>query len=246
MLTVYIFIIHRNVSALRSSCDNSFKEEGHCSKDDASLAETHPFNDLIIVDSIVRALCKTEEAQTKKASSLHLIDLLVNSCSELLTPETFSHLPIFQCLLERVCECFYEKAWFVKLTGCLVLEKVLDSLSSNFLLLNQSKIIRSLQFTMVDFGGDVSNGVLESICIVMENVLQKCFTPLNKNGASSSEEDSKLKELKEISMDKVVHDLTREITSPNKILREQVKARGSFPTRKLLVFGKVCPMTHLM
>ena len=193
---------------------------GNLYRNDSLFSSDGPFTDQVIVDSMVTALCKTEEAQAKKVASLHLIDLLVDSCSELLNP--YPHLPIFQYLLERVCECFYEKAWFFKLTGCLVLEKFLESTSLNFLLLNQSKIIQSLQFTMVDFGGDVSNGVLESICIVMENVLQKCFTPLTGNSDEFSEDDKVLKELKEVSMEKVVHDLTREITSPNKILREQV------------------------
>ena len=173
------------------------------------------FDDGMISTAITRTFKK--EDLPSNQTSLALVELIYDSLKDLVGDKNASTMPFCQFLIEKVCDCFYDKAWFKKQAGCLLLDKLLQLFNLKFFLWNQSKIIVSLQYAFIDLTGEVSNGVLELLRATVKNVLQFCAY---RKDDDDVDENQKL--LLKSSQGKVVGDLSREIASPNGTLREQV------------------------
>ena len=100
-------------------------------------------------------------------SLLHCVDIvpdLVKVCHPSLNALSSSssssslqacQLPLFSYIVERLCACCYEQAWFAKLGGVVSIKFLMERLPLIWVLQNQLTFLKALLFVMMDLTGEV-------------------------------------------------------------------------------------------
>ncbi|MEJ1281789.1 transformation/transcription domain-associated protein [Cricetulus griseus] len=125
-------------------------------------------------------------------------------------------LPLFSYIVERLCACCYEQAWYAKLGGVVSIKFLMERLPLTWVLQNQQTFLKALLFVMMDLTGEVSNGAVAMAKTTLEQLLMRCATPLK-----DEERAEEIVVAQEKSFHHVTHDLVREVTSPNSTVRKQ-------------------------
>ena len=68
----------------------------------------------------------------------------------------------------------------------------------------------------------VSSGALDEATSNLEHMLRLCGKPLTSSGAGDASVDDELRQTQTKSLSDVIHELVRQVTSPNALVREQV------------------------
>ncbi|XP_060795703.1 transformation/transcription domain-associated protein isoform X1 [Neoarius graeffei] len=170
---------------------------------------------LVLIDAI--AICMAyEEKELCKIGEVALAVIFDVASIILGSKERACQLPLFSYIVERLCACCYEQAWYAKLGGVVSIKFLMERLPLIWVLQNQLTFLKALLFVMMDLTGEVSNGAVAMAKTTLEQLLVRCATPLK--------EEEKTEELL-IAQDKsfhmVTHDLVREVTSPNSTVRKQ-------------------------
>lgn len=66
-------------------------------------------------------------------------------------------LPLFSYIVERLCACCYEQAWYAKLGGVVSIKFLMERLPLIWVLQNQLTFLKALLFVMMDLTGEVTN-----------------------------------------------------------------------------------------
>uniref|UniRef100_S4RST8 Transformation/transcription domain-associated protein n=1 Tax=Petromyzon marinus TaxID=7757 RepID=S4RST8_PETMA len=74
------------------------------------------------------------------------------------TPQA-SQLPLFSYVVERLCACCYEQAWYAKQGGCVAIKFLMERLPLAWVLQHQYTFLKALLFVMMDLTGEVSVSV---------------------------------------------------------------------------------------
>ena len=64
-------------------------------------------------------------------------------------------LPLFSYIVERLCACCYEQAWYAKLGGVVSIKFLMERLPLTWVLQNQQTFLKALLFVMMDLTGEV-------------------------------------------------------------------------------------------
>lgn len=64
-------------------------------------------------------------------------------------------LPLFSYIVERLCACCYEQAWYAKLGGVVSIKFLMERLPLIWVLQNQLTFLKALLFVMMDLTGEV-------------------------------------------------------------------------------------------
>lgn len=72
----------------------------------------------------------------------------------LLRPQA-CQLPLFSYIVERLCACCYEQAWYAKLGGVVSIKFLMERLPLIWVLQNQLTFLKALLFVMMDLTGEV-------------------------------------------------------------------------------------------
>lgn len=64
-------------------------------------------------------------------------------------------LPLFSYIVERLCACCYEQAWYAKLGGVVSIKFLMERLPLIWVLQNQQTFLKALLFVMMDLTGEV-------------------------------------------------------------------------------------------
>ncbi|KAF5906286.1 transformation/transcription domain-associated protein isoform X1, partial [Clarias magur] len=170
---------------------------------------------LVLIDAI--AICMAyEEKELCKIGEVALAVIFDVASIILGSKERACQLPLFSYIVERLCACCYEQAWYAKLGGVVSIKFLMERLPLIWVLQNQLTFLKALLFVMMDLTGEVSNGAVAMAKTTLEQLLVRCATPLK--------EDEKTEELlsaQDKSFHMVTHDLVREVTSPNSTVRKQ-------------------------
>lgn len=67
-------------------------------------------------------------------------------------------LPLFSYIVERLCACCYEQAWYAKLGGVVSIKFLMERLPLTWVLQNQQTFLKALLFVMMDLTGEVGAG----------------------------------------------------------------------------------------
>lgn len=67
-------------------------------------------------------------------------------------------LPLFSYIVERLCACCYEQAWYAKLGGVVSIKFLMERLPLTWVLQNQQTFLKALLFVMMDLTGEVGYG----------------------------------------------------------------------------------------
>ncbi|XP_051789631.1 transformation/transcription domain-associated protein isoform X2 [Erpetoichthys calabaricus] len=170
---------------------------------------------LVLIDAI--AICMAyEEKELCKIGEVALAVIFDVASIILGSKERACQLPLFSYIVERLCACCYEQAWYAKLGGVVSIKFLMERLPLIWVLQNQQTFLKALLFVMMDLTGEVSNGAVAMSKTTLEQLLVRCATPLKEE-----EKSDELLAAQEKSFHHVTHDLVREVTSPNSTVRKQ-------------------------
>lgn len=79
--------------------------------------------------------------------------------------------------------------------------------------------LKAFMFVIMDLGGEVSSGAIDMAKTYLEQMLTICMVPLEKDC-----KNEELVSTQNKAMYEVVHELVRQVTSPNTLVREQAMA----------------------
>merc|ERR1719341_1407105 len=111
-------------------------------------------------------------------------------------------------------------AWYAKLGGCIAIKFLFERMDLRWVLERQFNFLKALLFVMMNLTGEVSNGAADMAKTNLERMLRHCGSPIDSN----IYDDNTYQELvtaQEKSLYDVTHELVRQVTSPNKYVREQ-------------------------
>ncbi|KAJ7403601.1 Transformation/transcription domain-associated protein [Willisornis vidua] len=170
---------------------------------------------LVLIDAI--AICMAyEEKELCKIGEVALAVIFDVASIILGSKERACQLPLFSYIVERLCACCYEQAWYAKLGGVVSIKFLMERLPLIWVLQNQQTFLKALLFVMMDLTGEVSNGAVAMAKTTLEQLLIRCATPLK-----DEEKTEEILAAQEKSFHHVTHDLVREVTSPNSTVRKQ-------------------------
>ncbi|ERE76894.1 transformation/transcription domain-associated protein [Cricetulus griseus] len=170
---------------------------------------------LVLIDAI--AICMAyEEKELCKIGEVALAVIFDVASIILGSKERACQLPLFSYIVERLCACCYEQAWYAKLGGVVSIKFLMERLPLTWVLQNQQTFLKALLFVMMDLTGEVSNGAVAMAKTTLEQLLMRCATPLK-----DEERAEEIVVAQEKSFHHVTHDLVREVTSPNSTVRKQ-------------------------
>ncbi|XP_028844478.1 transformation/transcription domain-associated protein isoform X1 [Denticeps clupeoides] len=170
---------------------------------------------LVLIDAI--AICMAyEEKELCKIGEVALAVIFDVASIILGSKERACQLPLFSYIVERLCACCYEQAWYAKLGGVVSIKFLMERLPLIWVLQNQLTFLKALLFVMMDLTGEVSNGAVAMAKTTLEQLLVRCATPLK-----DEEKTEDLLNAQDKSFHLVTHDLVREVTSPNSTVRKQ-------------------------
>ncbi|CAL9698862.1 unnamed protein product [Knipowitschia caucasica] len=170
---------------------------------------------LVLIDAI--AICMAyEEKELCKIGEVALAVIFDVASIILGSKERACQLPLFSYIVERLCACCYEQAWYAKLGGVVSIKFLMERLPLIWVLQNQLTFLKALLFVMMDLTGEVSNGAVAMAKTTLEQLLVRCATPLK-----DEEKSEELLAAQDKSFHMVTHDLVREVTSPNSTVRKQ-------------------------
>ncbi|XP_070565955.1 transformation/transcription domain-associated protein-like isoform X2 [Ptychodera flava] len=170
----------------------------------------------VMVDAIAACMAH-EEKELCKTGQLAM-SLMVDTATAIMgSKERACQLPLFEYVVEKMCACCYQRAWYAKLGGCIAIKFLMEKMSMRWVLQHQFMCLKALLFVMMDLQGEVSSGALDMARSNLENLLTKCASPLNEKDAK----DVGLGAAQKKSFYEVTRELVREVTSPNQTVRDQ-------------------------
>ncbi|KAL7979236.1 hypothetical protein Chor_015260 [Crotalus horridus] len=171
---------------------------------------------LVLIDAI--AICMAyEEKELCKIGEVALAVIFDVASIILGSKERACQLPLFSYIVERLCACCYEQAWYAKLGGVVSIKFLMERLPLIW----------------------VSNGAVAMAKTTLEQLLIRCATLLKEE-----EKTDEILTAQEKSFHHVTHDLVREVTSPNSTVRKQ--AMHSLQVVAQVLQDMVPPKKHLL
>lgn len=168
----------------------------------------------ILVDAIA-AVMGHEEKELCKPGNVALM-LILNTATIILgSQERACQLPFFEYLVERLCALCYDRAWYAKHGGCQAIKFLYEHMPRKWVLEHQFVFLKAFLFVILDLTGEVSSGAIDLAKTNIESMLRLCAKEI-----PDATEDVLLAQKK--SLHDVTHELVKQVTSPNTMVREQV------------------------
>ncbi|XP_049825027.1 transcription-associated protein 1 isoform X2 [Aethina tumida] len=172
---------------------------------------------LVLVDALA-VIMGHEERELCKPGQLGLV-LIVDTATDLLgSREMACRLPLVEYLAEKMCGLCYERAWYAKLGGCIAIKFMFERCALKWVYEHMFTFLKALLFVMMDLTGEVSNGALD---MAKENLKRMLCVLVEPPPATA---DQQTKDLQNDALQKVTHELVRQVTSPHTMVREQSMA----------------------
>ncbi|XP_071454988.1 transformation/transcription domain-associated protein [Hetaerina americana] len=169
---------------------------------------------LVLVDSLA-VIMGHEEKELSKPGQVALMLILETARSVLGSRERACRLPMMEYLADSMCSLCYDRAWYAKLGGCIAIKLLFEQMSTQWIFEHLYLFLKALLFVMMDLTGEVSSGAIDMAKANLERMLTACAAPLPENSSSELEEAQRK------SLFDVTHELVRQVTSPNTLVREQ-------------------------
>jgi len=174
---------------------------------------------LVLVDALA-SIMGHEEKELCKPGHLAMVLVLDTATNIMGSRERACRLPMMDYLAEKMCALCYERAWYAKLGGCIAIKFLFERMDLRWVLERQFSFLKALLFIMMDLTGEVSSGAVEMARSNLEKMLRHCAAVVDTNGLDMAVA-ADLTNVQEKSIYDVTHELVRQVTSPNKYVREQ-------------------------
>lgn len=176
---------------------------------------TNGLDPLVLIDALA-VIMGHEEKELCKPGHLAMVLILQTATHIMGTKERACRLPMMQYLAERMAGLCYERPWYAKMGGCTALKFLYQHMAMRWLYQHLFEFLKAFMFVIMDLAGEVSSGAIDMAKTYLEKMLRTCMVPLDK--------DCKNEELiatQNKAMSDVVRELVRQVTSSNKLVREQ-------------------------
>ncbi|CAH1788418.1 unnamed protein product [Owenia fusiformis] len=169
----------------------------------------------VLIDAL-SVIMGHEEKELCKPGHLALVLILDTATTILGSKERACQLPIFDYLVEKMCSLCYDRAWYAKLGGCIAIKFMFERMSRCWVFDHQFLFLKAFLFVMMDLTNEVSSGALDMAKSNLEQMLTMCAKPI-----PAEESTEELLSTQSKSVFDVTHELVRQVTSPNTLVREQ-------------------------
>lgn len=179
---------------------------------------TNGLDPLVLIDALA-VIMGHEEKELCKPGQIAMVLILETATNIMGNKERACRLPLMQYLAERMSALCYERPWYAKMGGCIALKFLYLHMAMRWLYQHLFVFLKAFMFVIMDLAGEVSSGAIDMAKNNLEKMLSICMLPIEK--------DCKNEELILIqtkAMYEVVHELVRQVTSPNTLVREQAMA----------------------
>ena len=214
-----------------------------------SVQRIQNMDPLVLIDALA-SIMGHEEKELCKPGHLALMLILDTSTIVLGSKDRACKLPMMEYLAERMCSLCYDRAWFAKLGGCIAIKFFFEKMAFKWVLEHQYIFLKALLFVIMDLSGEVSSGATEMAKSNLEKMITLCASPLKETELLTAQKKS---------LYDVTHELVRQVTSPNSMVREQAihllqvlaKVTDQTPTalmepHKELLADMIPPKKHLL
>ncbi|KAK7109588.1 transformation/transcription domain-associated protein-like isoform X2 [Littorina saxatilis] len=176
----------------------------------------------ILVDALA-VIMGHEEKELCKPGSLALM-LMVDTATTILgSKDRACQLPLFEYLVDKMCSLCYDRAWYAKYGGCLAIKFMYERMALKWVLEHQFNFLRALLFVIMDLTSEVSgltmwqvsSGAIDLAKTSLQSMLAMCANQIPPDKATPE-----LLAAQERSLRDVTHELVRQVTSPNTLVRE--------------------------
>lgn len=190
---------------------------------------------MILIDALFNVLCNddSEHWSIVQRSLLIIIETseIVSENQIDLTNEnqalrnSLPNQALFDYLAEKASNLCYERSWFAKKSGCLIINFLSNKMPLIWTLQQCYLFMRSIMFILVSVTGEISSGAIDVAKINLENLIKLCFTKLNSSMFATQNEGqntlTQLNELQTKCLSDVLRELIRQTTSPNNYVRTE-------------------------
>lgn len=190
--------------------------------DSAERSKLQGMDGLVLVDALA-SIMGHEEKELCKPGHLAMVLVLDTATTIMGSKERACRLPLMDYLAEKMCALCYQRAWYAKLGGCIAIKFLFERMDLRWVLERQFSFLKALLFVMMDLTGEVSSGAVDMSKNNLEKMLRHCAAPLDTQGMEDAV-GADLLATQEKSIYDVTHELVRQVTSPNKYVREQAIA----------------------
>merc|ERR1719427_647340 len=174
---------------------------------------------LVLVDALA-SIMGHEEKELCKPGHLAMVLVLDTATTITGSRDRACRLPLMDYLAERMCALCYERAWYAKLGGCIAIKFLFERMDLRWVLDRQFNFLKALLFVMMDLKGEVSSGAVDMARSNLEKMLRHCAAPLEPPAGPEDAQQTELVATQEKSLYDVTHELVRQVTSPNKNVRQ--------------------------
>lgn len=174
---------------------------------------------LVLIDALA-VIMGHEEKELVKPGTLALVLIIETATNVLGSKERACRLPLMQYLADRMCNLCYDRAWFAKVGGCIAIKSLVERMSIKWVYEHLFLFLRALLFVMMDLTGEVSNGAVDIAKTLLEKMLMTCASPPPATAMEGASREELLAAQKK-SVNEVTHELVRQVTSPNTLVRQQ-------------------------
>lgn len=178
----------------------------------------HGLDPLILIDALA-VIMGHEEKELVKPGHLAMVLILETATNVMGNKERACRLQMMQYLAERMSALCYERPWYAKMGGCTALKFFYQHMAMRWLYQHLFTFLKAFMFVIMDLGEEVSSGAIDMAKTYLEQMLTVCMVPLDKECKNEELIATQNKAIYE-----VVHELVRQVTSPNTLVREQAMA----------------------
>ncbi|KAI5754015.1 hypothetical protein M8J77_005069 [Diaphorina citri] len=169
---------------------------------------------LVLIDAIA-VILGHEDKELCKPGYIALKCIMETATCITGSIENACNLPLMEYLAERMCNLCYERAWYAKLGGCYAIKFFYNTMAIKWVYSHMFVFVKALLFVMMDLTGEVSSGAIDEARRNLKQLIVLCATPIKEPV------DAETLTVQSKALSEVTNELTRNITLPNDLLREQ-------------------------
>ncbi|XP_037947653.1 transcription-associated protein 1 isoform X2 [Teleopsis dalmanni] len=170
---------------------------------------------MVLIDAL--AVCMGhEEKELCKPGTLCMGIILETATNIMGNRERACRLPLMQYLAEKMTSLCYERPWYAKVGGCKAIQFMYQHMSLKYLYQHLFTFLKAFMFVLVDLEAEVSSGAIEIAKSYLRTMLEICITPFE-----NVPKNEEIISIQKKATHEVIHELVRQITSPNSLLRKE-------------------------
>ncbi|CAF0709284.1 unnamed protein product [Brachionus calyciflorus] len=191
---------------------------------------------MILIDALFNVLCNDDSEYWPLVQRVVSIIIetsdIINGQSQLMNYQEDTHdkylrsqlanQAMFEYLADKISQLCYERSWYAKKAGCLIMNLFVNKMPLIWLLQQSFLFVKSIMFILVSVTGEISSGAIDVAKETLDNLVKSCFIKLN---FSQQNEQSNLAvqliELQQKTLNDVLKELVKQITSSSTYVRKE-------------------------